>query len=76
MDSIRSIAPAERRRLAPLFTDHRHLRPDVDAVLQGHCGTAIANTGNAFQVAQLSLSVLTFFGGTLRIPWPGTWSNS
>ena len=63
MDSIRSIAPAERRTLAPLFTDHRHLRPDVDAVLQGYCGTAIANAGSAFQVAQLSLSGLTFFGG-------------
>jgi hypothetical protein len=63
MDSIRSIAPAERRTLAPLFTDHRHLRPDVDAVLQGYCGTASANTGTTFQVAQLSISVLTFFGG-------------
>lgn len=68
MDSMRSIAPAERRLLAPLFTDHRHLRPDVDAVLQGHCGTAIANTGSDFQVAQLSLSVLTFFGGDSAHP--------
>jgi hypothetical protein len=63
MDSIRSIAPAERCTLAPLFTDYRHLRPDVDAVLQGYCGTAIANADSAFQVAQLSLSGLTFFGG-------------
>jgi GNAT superfamily N-acetyltransferase len=31
--------------------------------LQGYCGTAIANAGSTFQVAQLSLSVLTFFGG-------------
>lgn len=63
MDSMRSIAPDERRMLAPLFTDHRHLRPDVDAVLQGYCGTAIANPGSDLQVAQLSLSGLTFFGG-------------
>jgi GNAT superfamily N-acetyltransferase len=63
MDSIRFIALADRRRLAPLFTDHRHLRPDVDAVLQGYCGTAIANSGSDLQVAQLALSGLTFFGG-------------
>jgi hypothetical protein len=63
MDSIRSIAPAERLTLVPLFTDHRHLRPDVDAVLQGYCGTAIANAGSTFQAAQLSLSGLTLFGG-------------
>jgi hypothetical protein len=54
--------------LTPLFTNHRHLRPDVDAVLQGHCGTALANTGSAIQVAQLSLSVLTFFGGDATHP--------
>jgi GNAT superfamily N-acetyltransferase len=65
---MRSIAPAERRLLAPLFTDHRHLRPDVDAILQGHCGTALANTGSDVQVAQLSLSVLTFFGGDATHP--------
>jgi len=63
MDNMQSIAPAERRKLAPLFTDHTHLRPDVDAVLQGYCGTAIANPGSALQVAQLSISVVTFFGG-------------
>jgi GNAT superfamily N-acetyltransferase len=68
MDTMRSIAPAERKLLAPLFTDHRHLRPDVDAVLQGHCGTAVANTGSDVQVAQLSLSVLTFFGGDAAHP--------
>ena len=63
MDRMQSIAPTERRRLAPLFTDHRHLRPNVDAVLQGYCGTAIANTGSDLRVAQLTLSVLTFLGG-------------
>src|SRR5262245_49102980 len=68
MDRMRSIAPAERRVLAPLFIDHRHLRPDVDTVLQGHCGTAYANTGSDVQVAQLSLSVLTFFGGDATHP--------
>ena len=68
MDSMQSIAPAERGVLSPLFTDHRHLRPDVDAVLQGHCGTALANTGSGIQVAQLSLSVLTFFGGDATHP--------
>jgi hypothetical protein len=68
MDNMRSIAPAGRKLLAPLFTDHRHLRPDVDAVLQGHCGTVLANTGSDVQVAQLSLSVLTFFGGDATHP--------
>lgn len=63
MDRIQSIAPTERRRLAPLFTDHRHLRPDIDAVLQGYCGTAMTNTGSDLQVAQLTISVLTFLGG-------------
>jgi hypothetical protein len=59
MDRMQSIAPTERRRLAPLFTDHRHLRPDVDAVLQGYCGTAMANTG----------SVLTTFSFKGELGW-------
>jgi hypothetical protein len=63
-----TIAHAECRLLVPLFTDHRYLRPDIDAVLQGHCGTAIANTGSDFQVAQLSISALTFFGGDSAHP--------
>src|SRR5215510_14897192 len=63
MGGLRSIALDERHTLAPLFAVHRHLRPDVDAVLQGYCGSAIANAGSALRVAQLSLSTLTFFGG-------------
>jgi len=63
MSSIQTIEPFERRKLVPLFTDHRYLRPDVDAVLQGYCGTALANAGSDLQVAQLSISVITFLGG-------------
>jgi GNAT acetyltransferase len=63
-----TIAHAECRLLVPLFTNHRYPRPDIDAVLQGHCGTAIANTGSDFQVAQLSISALTFFGGDSAHP--------
>ena len=63
MSSARYIEPSERQVLAPLFTHHRHLRPDVDAVLQGYCGTAVANTVGEACVAQLTISLLTFFGG-------------
>jgi hypothetical protein len=68
MEQEYTIAHAERRLLAPFFTDHRYLRPDIDAVLQGYCGAAIADTGSDFQVAQLSISALTFFGGDSAHP--------
>jgi hypothetical protein len=63
MDSVRYLEPSERQALASLFTHHRHLRPNVDAVLQGYCGIAVANPGSKAQVAQLTISYLNFFGG-------------
>lgn len=63
MSSMRYLEPAERQALVPLFMHHRHLRPDVDAVLQGYCGIAVTNSGREAQVAQLTIGYLTFFGG-------------
>lgn len=71
MENMRTIASAERKRLAPLFADHTHLRPFVDAVLQGYGGTAAANPGTDLQVAQLSFSEWTFFGGDPTHPMAG-----
>lgn len=63
MGIIRDIVPSERIGLAPLFANHRHLRPDIDAVLQGYCGMAVANAGPDPLVAQLTINPVTFFGG-------------
>lgn len=71
MDSMRVITSAERRMLAPLFADHIHLRPFVDAVLQGYGGIAVANFGIDLQVAQLSLGGVTFLGGDPTHPMAG-----
>ncbi|PON16366.1 hypothetical protein C2W62_18875 [Candidatus Entotheonella serta] len=68
MDIIRDILPSERPGLAPLFANHRHLRPDVDAVLQGYCGSAVANAGPVPLVAQLTIHPVTFFGGAAAHP--------
>jgi len=58
-----TIASPNRAGLAPLFVHHRHLRVVIDAILQGYCGTAIADARSKAQVAQLTVGVFTFFGG-------------
>jgi len=63
MEIMKDIASADRKRLAPLFANHHHLRPDIDAVLQGYCGSALANPEHDPRVAQLAISLITFFGG-------------
>src|SRR5262245_28825468 len=68
MGIMRDIAHADRRRLAPLFANHRYLRPDVDAVLQGYCGSTRATPESDPRVAQLTLSLITFFGGDPTYP--------
>lgn len=60
---VQHIAAPDRARIAPLFGHHKHLRVLVDAILQGHCGTAMANTGDKPEVAQLAVWVFAFFGG-------------
>jgi GNAT superfamily N-acetyltransferase len=69
MGIMRDIARSDRGRLAPLFVNHRHLRPDVDAVLQGYCGSAIATPESDPHVAQLTISLITFFGGDPTHPF-------
>ena len=62
MDII-EISPSERSKLTTLFTNHKHLRISVDAVLQGYCGTAVANAGSDVRVAQLSIGPFRILGG-------------
>jgi hypothetical protein len=60
---IRDIPAPDRAAIAPLFSSHRHLRVLVDAILQGHCGTAVAGPGPRAEVAQLAVGPFIFFGG-------------
>jgi hypothetical protein len=60
---IRDIPAPNRAAIAPLFATDRHLRVLVDAILQGHCGTAVAGPGRRADVAQLAVGPFTFFGG-------------
>lgn len=60
---IRDIPAPNRAALAPLFVPHRYLRVLVDAILQGHCGTAVAGPGSRPVAAQLAVGPFTFFGG-------------
>jgi GNAT superfamily N-acetyltransferase len=61
-DAVKRIAPHRRDRLAPLFTDHRSSFL-IDAVLQGHQGTAVADDENKPRVARLILADVVIFGG-------------
>jgi hypothetical protein len=49
--------------LAPLFSDYRHLRTDIDANLSGYCGNAVANKGDKLVVAKLTNDFVNIFGG-------------
>jgi GNAT superfamily N-acetyltransferase len=68
MEIMRDITSVGRKRLAPLFANHHHLRPDIDAVLQGYCGSALANSEHDPCVAQLAIGLITFFGGDPTYP--------
>ncbi len=66
-NTIKHIVPHKRDRLAPLFAGHR---PSflIDAVLQGHLGTAVADDENEPAVARLILADVVVFGGDAARP--------
>ncbi len=66
-NTIKHIAPHKRDRLTPLFAGHR---PSflIDAVLQGHQGTAVADDENEPAVARLILADVVIFGGDAARP--------
>ena len=70
--TTRLILPAQKLlRITPLFESHKHLRTAVDAILEGHCGTAVANASGDLAVAMLTVGPFTFLGGG-RIPFSST----
>lgn len=75
MRKIVTLPSSERAVLHSLFSDHRHLRTCIDAVLQGFCGEARADSIRAPKVAQLSIgpipsgTYLTFLGGDSQHPF-------
>ncbi|MCP4545072.1 MAG: GNAT family N-acetyltransferase [bacterium] len=62
-----TIAPTDRGILAPLFADHR---PSflIDAILEGHLGTAIADDSDAPNVARLAYADIIVLGGEATHP--------
>jgi len=61
--AIREIPSSDRKMLAPLFSDHRHLRTDIEANLSGYCGNAVANKEDKLVVAKLTNDYRIIFGG-------------
>ena len=62
MSTIKHIQPENRGRLASLFVSHR---PSflIDAVLEGHLGSAVADDEHTPRVAQLAYADIIVFGG-------------
>jgi GNAT superfamily N-acetyltransferase len=66
MAAIQDIALAERRQLAPLFSDHAYMRVCLDCILQGYAGRA--RIGGERAAARIELGPFTYFGGDPSSP--------
>ena len=66
MQDVVEIAAHGRDMLAPLFQRHQHDTVLVRSVLEGHFGTAYADSESTPTVARLDSGAFTMLGGTPR----------
>jgi GNAT superfamily N-acetyltransferase len=67
-NQIREIAAADREVLAPLFRHHRYDTVLIRSVLEGHFGTAHADSGSTPTVARLDSGAFTLLAGHPEAP--------
>jgi GNAT superfamily N-acetyltransferase len=63
MTTVVDIAATDRGRLVPLFSDCRYDRVHIDSVLEGHFGSAFADSASQPSVARLDSGAFTVLGG-------------